>query len=129
MKFVGESAINHTPAEDAIKITTGSAFDIKGSRRQTDFHVNQGERILDESFEVRITNHKPQPVNVAVVEHLYRGDNWQITAKTAGPGDGADSTGWKSLDYTKLDSQTIQFPLEIPAKGETTLHYSVRYTW
>ena len=115
MEFVGESTINHTPAEDAIKITTGSAFDIKGSRRQTDFHVNQGERILDETFEIKLTNQKPEPVNVNVIEHLYRGDNWEVQHNSA--------------DYTKLDSHTIQFPLQVPAKGEATFTYSVRYSW
>jgi hypothetical protein len=34
MEFVGESMINHTPTEDTVKIATGSAFDVKGSRRQ-----------------------------------------------------------------------------------------------
>ena len=115
MEFVGESMINHTPAEDTVKLATGSAFDVKGSRRQTDFHVNQQDRILDETFEIKLTNQKQQPVNVTVVEHLYRGDNWEILSKSA--------------DYTKLDSHTLEFPLQVPAKGETTLTYSVRYSW
>jgi hypothetical protein len=115
MEFVGESIINHTPTEDTVKIVTGSAFDIKGARRQTDFHVNQGESMLDESFEIRLTNQKSQPVTVSVLEHLNRGDNWEITHKSA--------------DFDKLDSHTIEFPIQVPAKGEATLTYSVRYTW
>jgi len=129
LEFLGESAINHTPADDTMKITSGSAFDVKGTRRQMDFHSNQQDRILDETFEIRVTNQKTEPVRVAIQEHLYRGDNWQITEKTAGPGDGVDATGWKSLNYNKIDSNTVQFPVEVPAKGETTLHYAVRYTW
>jgi hypothetical protein len=115
MEFVGESTINHTPTEDTVKISTGSAFDVKGSRRQTDFHINQNDRILDETFEIKLTNQKPEPVNVNVLEHLYRGDNWEIPHNSA--------------DYTKLDSHTIQFPIQVPAKGEATLTYSVRYSW
>jgi hypothetical protein len=115
MEFVGESTINHTPTEDTIKIATGNAFDIKGTRRQTDFHINQSGHILDETFEIKLTNQKAQPVTVNVVEHLYRGDNWRIQEK--------------SSDYTKLDSHTLQFPIQVPAKGETTLTYAVRYTW
>jgi hypothetical protein len=115
MEFVGESTINHTPTEDTVKIGTGSAFDIKGSRRQTDFSIDQNRRILEETFEIKLTNQKPQPVNVTVIEHLYRGDNWEIQHKSA--------------DYTKLDSHTIQFPVQVPAKGEATLTYSVRYSW
>jgi len=115
MEFTGESSINHTPTEDTVKIVSGNAFDIKGARRQTDFHVNQNGHELDETFEIKLTNQKPQPVTVNVVEHLYRGDNWEVQEK--------------SSDYTKLDSHTLQFPVLVPAKGETTLHYSVRYSW
>jgi hypothetical protein len=115
MEFVGESTINHTPTEDTVKISTGSAFDVKGSRHQTDFHINQNDRILDETFEIKLTNQKPEPVNVNVLEHLYRGDNWEIQHK--------------STDYTKLDSHTIQFPVQVPAKGDATITYAVRYSW
>ncbi len=115
MEFVGENTISHTPTEEILKIPTGSAFDVKGSRRQTDFHVNQQDRILDETFEIKVTNQKQQPVKVTVVEHMYRGDNWQILNKSA--------------DFTKRDSHTLEFPLQVPAKGETTLTYSVRYSW
>lgn len=115
IEFVGESMIPHTPTEDKVKIVTGNAFDVKGSRTQTDFHINQGGYILDETFQIKLTNQKPQPVTVVVVEHLYRCENWQITDK--------------SSDYTKTDSHTIQFPIQVPAKGESSLSYSVRYSW
>jgi hypothetical protein len=115
MEFVGESTINHIPTEDTVKINTGSAFDVKGSRRQVDFHINQSDHILDETFEIKLINQKPEPVNVNVLEHLYRGDNWEVQHNSG--------------DYTKLDSHTIQFPIQVPAKGEATLTYSVRYSW
>jgi hypothetical protein len=115
MEFIGENIIDHTPAEETVKLLTGSAFDVKGSRRQTDFHVNQADRLLDETFEIKVTNQKQQPVSVTVVEHFYRGDNWEIRDKSG--------------DYSKRDSHTVEFPLQVPAKGETTLTYAVRYSW
>lgn len=115
MEFVGESAINHTPTEETLKVPTGSAFDLKGSRRQTEFHIDFNRREIDENFEIKLTNQKQQPVNVKVIEHMYRGDNWEITNK--------------SSDYTKRDSQTIEFPVQVAAKGEDTVTYSVHYTW
>jgi hypothetical protein len=115
MEFVGEDLIKHTPVEETVKIATGSAFDVKGSRRQTDFHINQNEHILDETFEIKITNQKQQPVKVRIVEHMYRGDNWEITSKSA--------------TFAKRDSRTLEFPVQVPSKGQTTLTYSVRYTW
>jgi hypothetical protein len=115
MEFTGESTIMHTPAEETLRIPTGSAFDVRGTRRQTDFHVNGSERTLDERFEIKLTNQKSQPVKVNVVERLYRCDNWDITEK--------------STDFTKRDSHTIEFPIQVPAKGESTLTYAVHYTW
>lgn len=115
IEFIGESLIPHTPTEDTIKIATGNAFDVKGARTQTDFHVNNSGHTLDEAFQIKLTNQKTQPVTVTVVEHLYRCANWEITDKSA--------------EYTKADSHTIQFPVQVPPKGESTLTYSVRYTW
>jgi len=115
MEFIGESTIDHTPAEDTIKVTSGNAFDIKGTRTQTNFYIDNGRRTLDEYFEIELTNQKAVPVTVNVLEHLYRGDNWEIMQK--------------STDFTKLDSHTIQFPVQVSAKGDASVTYSVRYTW
>jgi hypothetical protein len=115
IEFIGESLIPHTPTENTIKIATGNTFDVKGARTQTDFHVNNSGHTLDEAFQIKLTNQKTQPVTVTVVEHLYRCANWEITDK--------------STEYTKTDSHTIQFPIQVPAKGESTLTYSARYSW
>ncbi|HEY2470852.1 MAG TPA: hypothetical protein VGI45_23870 [Terracidiphilus sp.] len=115
VEFVGENQIGHTPAEETIKVPTGSAFDLKGSRRQTEFHVDYNRREMDETFEIKVTNQKQQEANVSVIEHMYRCDNWNLTAK--------------SVDFKKLDSHTLEFPLQVPAKGEAVLTYTVHYTW
>jgi hypothetical protein len=115
MEFVGEDMISHTPTEETVRLMTGSAFDVKGSRRQTDFHISVNGHTLDESFEIKITNQKQQPVPVTVVEHLYRGANGGIVEKSSA--------------FTKRDAHTVEFPLQVPPKGESTLTYTVRYTW
>jgi hypothetical protein len=115
MQFVGENVIQHTPAEQTVKIISGNAFDLTGARRQTDFHVDNRAHIIDESFEIKLSNQKPQPVTIHVVEHMNRAQNWEVTAKSG--------------DYTKRDSATIDFPITVPAKGDTTLTYTIHYTW
>ncbi|HEY8998620.1 MAG TPA: hypothetical protein VIM60_12000, partial [Edaphobacter sp.] len=70
---------------------------------------------IDESFEIKLFNQKPQPVVIHAVEHLHRAQNWKITAK--------------SSDYTKSDSNTADFAINVPAKGEATLSYTVHYSW
>jgi hypothetical protein len=115
MQFVGESMIAHTPAEQTVKVVSGNAFDVTAKRRQTNFHVDGLHRMIDESFEIKLSNQKAQAVTVHAVEHMNRGQNWELTAK--------------SSDYTKRDSSTIDFPVSVPAKGDATLTYTVHYTW
>ena len=112
VQFVGESMIEHTPAEQEIGIVTGRAFDVTGTRKQTEAH--QASHSSDESYELKLSNQKAQAVTVHVIEHLNR-DNWKITAK--------------STDFTKKDVSTIDFPVMVPAKGEAVLTYSVHYSW
>jgi len=115
MQFVGEAMISHTAAEQNIRMTSGNAFDLTGSHRQTNFHIDDNARTIDESFEIKLSNQKSQPITIHAVEHLYRAANWEITEKSG--------------DYTKRDSNTIDFPVTVPAKGEKTLTYTVHYTW
>jgi len=115
MQFVGENMIMHTPAEQTVKVISGSAFDLTAARRQTDFKVDNMKRVMDESFEIKLSNQKAQPVTIHAVEHMGRCENWEITAK--------------SSEFTKRDSSTIDFPVTVPAKGEAILTYTVHYSW
>lgn len=115
MEFVGEGTIPHTPAEETLKVPVGSAFDVTGERKQTDFHVDQRAHVTDESFSITLKNQKTTPVHVEVVEHMNRGENWDVTARSSA--------------FTRRDSTTAVFPITVPANGQTVLTYSVRYTW
>jgi hypothetical protein len=114
-EFIGEDVIQHTPKDEDVSVKLGSAFDIVGERRQTDFNANFNGHIVTESFEIKLRNHKDQPVHVIVKENLYRWTNWEITAS---------SDPWEKQDY-----RTIHIPVDVPANGEKTVTYSVKYTW
>ena len=115
MEFVGEGTIPHTPTDETVKVPVGSAFDVTGTRKQTDFHVDQRAHTIDETFEITVKNQKTTPVKVAVVEHMNRGQNWAIPTK--------------SSDYTKRDSNTVEFPVTVPPAGEVKVTYSAHYSW
>jgi hypothetical protein len=115
LQFVGENEIDHTPKNETIRVTTGNAFDLVGERKQTNFHVDTGDKVMDESFEIKLRNHKKEPVQIRVVEHLYRWSNWEITAK--------------SDDFVKKDSQTIEFNVPVKPEEEKTVTYTVHYSW
>jgi hypothetical protein len=115
VEFTGENSIDHTPKDETIRIYTGNAFDVSGERRRTNYTVESGKNTATETFEIKVRNHKKEPVQVRVVEHLYRGRNWELTAK--------------SDDYQKKDSQTIEFPVTIAPDAEKTITYTAHYTW
>ena len=115
LEFTGESNIDHTPANETVRLYTGNAFDIVGERRQTHFRVNNQENWADESFEIKVRNHKKEAVTVHVVEHMFRWTNWVISQN-------ADK-------FTQKDAQTVEFVIDLPPEGEHVITYSVHYSW
>ncbi|MEI9863451.1 MAG: hypothetical protein WDN00_02635 [Limisphaerales bacterium] len=75
LQFVGENTIDHTPRNETVRVTTGNAFDLVGERKQTNFRVDTSEKWVDETFEIKLRNRKKEPVEIRVVEHLYRWSN------------------------------------------------------
>ena len=116
LQFVGENEIDHTPRNETVRVTTGNAFDLVGERKQTSFRVDTSEKWINESFEIKLRNRKKdQPVEIRVVEHLYRWSNWDITAK--------------SDEFTKKDAQTIEFRIPVKPDEERTVTSTVHYSW
>ena len=116
LQFVGENTIDHTPRKETVRVTTGNAFDLVGERKQTDFHVDTGDKWIDESIEIKLRNRKKtDAVEIRVVEHLYRWNNWSITAK--------------SDVFAKKDSQSIEFRVPVKPDEEKTVTYTVHYSW
>jgi hypothetical protein len=116
LEFTGENNIDHTPKDEIIRVYTGDAFDLVGERRRINYQIDMARNWLDESFEIKLRNHKEKdPVEIRVVEHLYRWINWDIVEK--------------SDTFLKTDSQTIEFRVQIPAGGEKTITYKAHYTW
>jgi hypothetical protein len=115
LEFIGEDTIKHTPKDEDVRVRLGKAFDVVGERRQTDFTVNTKGRVMEEAFEIKVRNHKAQPVEVVVRENLYRWSQWSLIEQ--------------SQPSVKKDARTIEFPVKVAADGEATVTYRVRYTW
>ncbi|HEV7299452.1 MAG TPA: hypothetical protein VGN72_08830 [Tepidisphaeraceae bacterium] len=115
MEFVGEDVIQHTPKDEKVLVKLGSAFDIVGERKQTDFQVDRNDHWIEEEFEITLRNHKKEPVDVIVKENLFRWATWEIIKN--------------SDDFEKQDSRTVHFPVRVEPDGEKKVTYRVRYTW
>ena len=116
VEFTGENQIDHTPEDETVRVYTGNAFDIAGERRQTQFQSQmQPGGWLDESFEIKLRNHKKEAVTVRVVEHLYRWSTWVITRESA--------------PHRQVDSKIIEYDVALEPGEEKTVTYTAHYTW
>ncbi|MGH8251693.1 MAG: DUF4139 domain-containing protein [Steroidobacteraceae bacterium] len=115
LEFIGEDKIDHTPKDENVRVKLGTAFDVVGERRQTDFKLNTAGKVMEEAFEIKVRNHKDEPVEVVVRESLYRWSQWSLVEQST-PSD-------------KKDARIVEFPVKIAAAGEAVVTYRVRYTW
>lgn len=115
LEFIGEDTIRHTPRNETISLRLGTAFDIAGERRQTDFRSDFKGRWIEESFAIEVRNRKKEKATIILREYLYRWSGWKILEA--------------SHRYEKRDAQTIDFPIEVPADGTVSVRYKVRYDW
>ena len=115
LEFTGESMIDHTPKDETVRVYTGNAFDLTGERKRTNYVIDLNKQFVDESFEIRLRNHKKEPVTFMVVERLYRGLNWRITEE--------------SQQHKKTESQQMEYQVTVAPDSEQVLTYTVHYTW
>lgn len=115
LQLAGEDAIDHTPKDEKVRVKMGEAFDVVGERRRVNYNSDLKNRRFEETFEVKLRNHKDSDATVTVVEHLYRWTNWKIV----------DASG----KWTKKDAQTIEFETPVKKDGESVVTYTVRYSW
>lgn len=115
LEFTGENEIDHTPRNETIRVRTGNSFDLVGERKPTDFKTDRADKWMDETFEIKLRNRKKEAVEIRVVEHLYRWNNWNITTS--------------SSDYKKTDAQTIEFRVPVQPDEEKVITYTVHYSW
>ena len=114
LQFTGENTVDHTARNEKVRLFTGNAFDLVGERKRLNFSLD-GSRAATESFEIRVRNRKTEPVEVRILEHLYRGVNWDIPVK--------------SREFVKIDSQSMEFVVPLQPNEESVVTYQVHYTW
>jgi hypothetical protein len=115
LEFVGENQIDHTPKDEVIRVLTGNSFDLAGEHRMTNNTENGSERVATQTFEVKVRNHKKEPVEIRVLERANRGGSWTLTAQ--------------SQPHEKKDAGTFEFRVPLKPDEEKTVTYTIRYTW
>lgn len=115
LQFTGENQIDHTPANEMLKVYTGEAFDLVGERRMTQSTRDSANRRGEESYEIVLRNRKAEPVDIVVVEHFNQWANWAITAK--------------SEEFTSRNASEIEFKVKVNPGEERKVSYTMRYSW
>lgn len=114
-QFIGEDEIDHTPKNEEVRLYLGNAFDLVGERVQKDFKSFASGRIVEETIEIKVRNHKKEPVEVHIYEHPWRWSQWDII--------GSDK------EWEKVDQSTVKFPVKIGPEKEQSVRYTIRYSW
>jgi len=107
LQFLGEDTIDHTPKDEEVKVVIGSAFDVTGTRTQTNYEKVSSD-VWRESYEIELKNHKSEAQTIKIVEHFY-GD-WKITQN--------------SDKYNKKDAYTAEWEVSVPADGSKKISYT-----
>jgi len=112
IQFIGEDQIGHTPKDESISLVLGRAFDVVSSRKRTNFRrIN--DRAFSESFEIEVRNRKDTAEVVHVVERHY--SDWKVTDK--------------NQEFVKVDSDTMDFTVNLKANEVKKVIYTVETRW
>lgn len=119
VQLIGEAVNDHTAPGRDLRVQSGDAFDITAERVQTDFNQEQlpaprrdlqPRQRATASYRVTIANAKSTAVTVDVREARF--GTWKIVES--------------SLPAEKLSSTEVRFRLQVPARGEAILTYTVQ---
>jgi hypothetical protein len=119
-QIVGQDRISFTPQNSEFSVTQGRSATVFGTRRILDRRVvnyrdkdgNNQDKLVTR-IEVALTNRGSRPSEAFVREGIERYDDNQ----------------WKIVESTNpsepLGSNTVQFKVDVPAGGKTTIVYTV----
>ena len=96
------------PKGVALHVTTGFAFDIVGTRTQTDYS-RPGGNVYESAWKVELKNASDDDVTVQVIDRLS-GD-WTILES--------------SHEAEKISAGAVRFEVDIAAGGSSVLEYRI----
>lgn len=108
VQLLGITGIGNTPKDTDLRLATGFAFDVVGTRVQTDYE-RLGGNVYESAWEVDVKNATASDVTVQVIEYLS-GD-WEIVESTH--------------HYERLSAGAVRFFVDVAAEGQAVLEYRV----
>lgn len=115
LDMLGEQQLASTRPEQPLDLGMGIAPGLRGDRRVQDFVLEPDGLAMAETVRLRLRNGNDAVQKVRVREHLYRWTRWDVI-ETSQP-------------FERRDDDAIEFTVDVPAKGEASIGYRVRYHW
>jgi hypothetical protein len=115
IEFLGDAHIADTQKGRAVSISLGNAFDLRATRERTAFNVDKAARAMSEAFRITLANTGEKPRTISVREHPNRWRAWTLQSSSRKP--------------AKQTPDLLEFEIAVPANGNATLDYAVKYTW
>ena len=113
--LLGQGGVADTPEGQRVSVQLGESFDLRASRERTAFHVDANAHTMTESYKVTLTNGGYMARTVTVRQHPDRWREWTLSSS--------------SIEPSKRTPQLLEFQVPVPADGDATLTYAVKYTW
>ncbi|MET0330004.1 MAG: DUF4139 domain-containing protein [Dyella sp.] len=114
-EFIGEGQLPDTPKTQPVQITLGQVFDLSATRERSAFKVDRAARQMDEAFKLQLSNAGDSTRTVTVREHPSRWRQWTVVSSSVPP--------------SRQSTDILEFTIDVPAHGQATLDYALRYQW
>ncbi len=108
LQFIGGGSINHTGEDETVEIMLGKAFDVSIHRRQTQFSKTFNGFQVEQ--ELRISNTRTTAAKLELTANFPL--SWEMQRS--------------SLPYEKVQGGSARWMIEVPAKGDAVLTFSVQ---
>ncbi len=109
--LLGESQIEHTPKDEEISLTVGTAFDIVAEDKIADAR-RISSQVEERDIEIELRNRKDTDVSVSIEKKLW--GFWEVLSS--------------SVKYEKKDANTIEMNVPVKAGEKQTVKLTVRFT-
>jgi hypothetical protein len=119
VQLVGEAAMDHTPAGEDVRLSAGTAFDLKARRVQTSYTTRRDSTkagwrtIATADYKVSVRNAGDSAATVEVLEE--RSGEWTVLQS--------------SVPAEKVSSTITRFRVKVPPRGEAVVTYRIRVVW
>jgi hypothetical protein len=106
---IGRTEIDHTPVKEELELRYVRAFDVVGQHRSVAVEYVR-EDLRRTTYELRVRNHKAEPIQVRTFALRLGGDDTFLQA---------------SAPHQRKDSATVHFDFALDANAERVIRYTI----